>query len=153
MSQAILEAQRAEGTEERCLKRSAAGAISRRTSTRSSRLAPEPLPGLDAAERPPPSAPAPGTAGPIGVEFMHIPDPERRALGAGADGRRRRRRSTGTASSKQLMQADLFEQVLQARYLGTKRYSLEGVDALIPLLDRDARAARRAPARAGGRWR
>ena len=31
--------------------------------------------------------------------------------------------------------ADLFEQVLQARYLGTKRFSLEGVTALIPLLD------------------
>jgi len=30
---------------------------------------------------------------------------------------------------------DLFEQVLQSRYLGTKRFSLEGVTALIPLLD------------------
>jgi len=28
-----------------------------------------------------------------------------------------------------------FEQVLQSRYLGTKRFSLEGVTALIPLLD------------------
>src|SRR5205807_255538 len=34
-----------------------------------------------------------------------------------------------------LVRADLFEQVLQARYLGTKRFSLEGVTALIPLLD------------------
>src|SRR5207302_1634535 len=34
-----------------------------------------------------------------------------------------------------LIRADLFEQVLQARYLGTKRFSLEGVTALIPLLD------------------
>ncbi len=33
------------------------------------------------------------------------------------------------------MRADLFEQVLQARYLGTKRFSLEGVTSLIPLLD------------------
>src|ERR1700747_3164263 len=34
-----------------------------------------------------------------------------------------------------LIRADLFEQVLQSRYLGTKRFSLEGVTALIPLLD------------------
>src|SRR6266567_3734407 len=36
---------------------------------------------------------------------------------------------------ERLIRADLFEQVLQARYLGTKRFSLEGVTALIPLLD------------------
>src|ERR1700743_2117523 len=36
---------------------------------------------------------------------------------------------------ERLVRADLFEQVLQARYLGTKRFSLEGVTALIPLLD------------------
>jgi 2-oxoglutarate dehydrogenase E1 component len=35
----------------------------------------------------------------------------------------------------QLIRADLFEQVLQQRYLGSKRFSLEGVTALIPLLD------------------
>src|SRR5438552_15854593 len=35
----------------------------------------------------------------------------------------------------QLIRADLFEQVLQQRYLGTKRFSLEGVSALIPLVD------------------
>ena len=29
----------------------------------------------------------------------------------------------------------MFEQVLQQRYLGTKRFSLEGVTALIPLVD------------------
>src|SRR5207253_3178608 len=36
---------------------------------------------------------------------------------------------------ERLIRADLFEQVLQARYLGSKRFSLEGVTALIPLLD------------------
>jgi len=36
---------------------------------------------------------------------------------------------------ERLIRADLFEQVLQSRYLGTKRFSLEGVTALIPLLD------------------
>ena len=34
-----------------------------------------------------------------------------------------------------LIRAELFEQVLQARYVGTKRYSLEGLAVLIPLLD------------------
>src|SRR5437879_12461418 len=36
---------------------------------------------------------------------------------------------------ERLIRADLFEQVLQARYLGTKRFSLEGNTALIPMLD------------------
>ena len=34
-----------------------------------------------------------------------------------------------------MIQADLFEQVIQSRYLGTKRFSLEGVTVLIPFLD------------------
>src|SRR5438045_8546086 len=33
------------------------------------------------------------------------------------------------------MQADLFEQTLQQRYLGNKRFSLEGITSLLPLLD------------------
>ena len=36
----------------------------------------------------------------------------------------------------QLIRADIFEQVIQSRYLGTKRFSLEGLTALIPFLDR-----------------
>jgi len=47
---------------------------------------------------------------------------------------------------ERLIRADCFEQVLQARYLGSKRFSLEGVTALIPLLDRVIAAA----AEAGG---
>ncbi|MFZ0805846.1 MAG: 2-oxoglutarate dehydrogenase E1 component [Candidatus Sulfotelmatobacter sp.] len=35
----------------------------------------------------------------------------------------------------QLIRADIFEQVMQQRYLGSKRFSLEGVTALIPLVD------------------
>src|SRR5438094_265899 len=42
---------------------------------------------------------------------------------------------------ERLIRADLFEQVLQARYLGSKRFSLEGVTALIPLLDAILNAA------------
>jgi 2-oxoglutarate dehydrogenase E1 component len=70
----------------------------------------------------------------IGVEFMHITDPERR--------RWIQERMEGPppavdqeAALDQLIRAKLFEQVLQQRYLGTKRFSLEGVTALIPLVD------------------
>ena len=36
---------------------------------------------------------------------------------------------------ERLVRADLFEEVLHGRYPGSKRFSLEGVTALIPLLD------------------
>jgi 2-oxoglutarate dehydrogenase E1 component len=72
--------------------------------------------------------------GTIGAEFMHIPDLARR--------RWIQERMEGVqpdvdqqAALEQLIRADLFEQVLQQRYLGTKRFSLEGVTALIPLVD------------------
>jgi 2-oxoglutarate dehydrogenase E1 component len=73
--------------------------------------------------------------GSIGAEFMHLPQRERRewiqsqmedATEAAVD----RRWLAG-----RLLEADLFEQILQTRYLGTKRYSGEGATALIPLLD------------------
>src|SRR5712672_1218891 len=72
--------------------------------------------------------------GTIGAEFMHLPQIERRRWIA--------ERIEGSAPRvdqakvlERLVRADLFEQVLQSRYLGTKRFSLEGVTALIPLLD------------------
>ena len=72
--------------------------------------------------------------GTIGAEFMHLPQPERRQWIA--------ERIEGSVAEvdqqkvlERLIRADLFEQVLQSRYLGTKRFSLEGVTALIPLLD------------------
>ncbi len=72
--------------------------------------------------------------GTIGADFMHLPQPERRRWIA--------ERIEGPESQvnqqkilERLIRADLFEQVLQSRYLGTKRFSLEGVTALIPLLD------------------
>src|ERR1700694_3126094 len=72
--------------------------------------------------------------GTIGAEFMHLAEPERRRWIAD--------RVEGPESEvdqkrilERLIRADLFEQVLQSRYLGTKRFSLEGVTALIPLLD------------------
>ncbi|MFQ5600422.1 MAG: 2-oxoglutarate dehydrogenase E1 component [Candidatus Krumholzibacteriia bacterium] len=103
----------------------------------------------------------------IGVEFMHIPDPERRcwiaarmeAEAAPARTRppadtRARSSSAGPAPAgrpadaqtgpappdpdrmlRRLATAELFERFVHARYVGTKRYSLEGAAALIPLLD------------------
>src|SRR5215472_13980507 len=73
--------------------------------------------------------------GSIGAEFMHLPQQDRResiqeqmenAAEAPVDRR---------WLAQRLLQADLFEQILQTRYLGTKRYSGEGATALIPLLD------------------
>jgi 2-oxoglutarate dehydrogenase E1 component len=72
--------------------------------------------------------------GSVGAEFVHIPDPARRHW--------IQERMEGTQPAvdpryvlDQLIRADLFEQVLQQRYLGSKRFSLEGVTALIPLVD------------------
>src|SRR6266853_4530733 len=83
--------------------------------------------------------------GTIGVELFHIDDTARRRWISD------RLESDAPAPDRayileRLIRADLFEQVLQARYLGSKRFSLEGVTALIPLLDRVLAAA----AEAGG---
>src|SRR5713226_7238881 len=70
----------------------------------------------------------------IGADFMHLPQPERR--------RWITERVEGPEFEvnqgkilERLIRADLFEQVLQSRYLGSKRFSLEGNTSLIPLLD------------------
>ncbi len=72
--------------------------------------------------------------GTIGAEFMHIPDPERRRWVE-----ERMERDAPEPDQERildlLIRAELFEQVLQTRYIGTKRYSLEGECSLIPLLD------------------
>jgi 2-oxoglutarate dehydrogenase E1 component len=72
--------------------------------------------------------------GTIGVEFEHLPEPERRRWIAerveGPEFEVNREKIL-----ERLIRADLFEQVLQSRYLGSKRFSLEGNTSLIPLLD------------------
>ncbi len=72
--------------------------------------------------------------GTIGVEFMHIASPEKRAWI-----QERMERSYTAPDPRRvltgLIRADVFEQVIQQRYLGTKRFSLEGLTALIPFLD------------------
>src|SRR5580704_1782874 len=72
--------------------------------------------------------------GSIAVEFMHLPDAAKREWI-----QERMEQPAPLPDQKQilerLIQADLFEQVIQSRYLGTKRFSLEGVTVLIPFLD------------------
>ena len=78
--------------------------------------------------------------GTIGAEFVHIDDTERRrwiAERLECDAPQPDR----AFILERLIRAELFEQVLQARYLGSKRFSLEGVTAVIPLLDRVLSAA------------
>jgi len=72
--------------------------------------------------------------GSVGVEFMHIADPARRRWiqermeGVPAPVDRQR-------ALDLLLRADLFEQTLQQRYLGNKRFSLEGNTSLLPAVD------------------
>ncbi|HVV46287.1 MAG TPA: thiamine pyrophosphate-dependent enzyme, partial [Bryobacteraceae bacterium] len=72
--------------------------------------------------------------GTVGVEFMHIADPAKRRW-------IQERFENDEATSDRgrildlLVRADIFEQFLQTRYPGAKRFSLEGITALIPALD------------------
>jgi 2-oxoglutarate dehydrogenase E1 component len=78
--------------------------------------------------------------GTIGVEYMYIADPERK------DWLQHRMESTRNypaldAGSKKrvlekIVEAESFERFLHTKYVGHKRFSLEGGEALIPLLDR-----------------
>src|SRR5580692_10106796 len=80
--------------------------------------------------------------GTIGVEFMHIPEREKRQW---IQERMEAEVEMPAADRERILEwlvrAEIFEQVLQTRYLGTKRYSLEGEAALLPLLDAILNAA------------
>ena len=77
--------------------------------------------------------------GHVGVEFMHIADPDvrrwlqermeetRNSEALGVDVRRR--------ILNRLNAAEAFERFLHATYVGHKRFSLEGAETLIPMLD------------------
>src|SRR5712691_11814857 len=77
----------------------------------------------------------------IGVEINHIYSPERRRwIYERMESPAPESEVTDTNKDQQrildlLIRADIFEQVMQQRYLGSKRFSLEGVTALIPLVD------------------
>ena len=76
----------------------------------------------------------------IGVEFMHIQDPtERQWLIDRMESCRNRpafSRDEKKAILQKLQQATLFENFLHRKFLGQKRFSLEGGEIIIPLLDR-----------------
>jgi len=96
-------------------------------------LPPEPIPELDFDGEDADEARG-YYCGTIAAEFMHIPSRERREWIA-----TRFETEAPETDEKRildlLIKADIFEQVIQSRYLGTKRFSLEGVTALIPFLD------------------
>lgn len=75
----------------------------------------------------------------IGVEFMHLQDPaERRWLQDRMEPVQNRpdpERGVRLRILEKLHQAALFEQFLHKKYLGQTRFSLEGADAIIPMLD------------------
>jgi 2-oxoglutarate dehydrogenase E1 component len=72
--------------------------------------------------------------GTIAAEFMHIASVEQRQWL-----QEKMEQTPPTMDQTRiltdLIRADIFEQVIQSRYLGSKRFSLEGLTVLIPFLD------------------
>jgi 2-oxoglutarate dehydrogenase E1 component len=75
----------------------------------------------------------------VGVEYMHLQDPqEQRWLQERMEPTNNRPRLTPEAKIRileKLVSSALFEQFLNKKYVGVTRFSLEGGDAVIPLLD------------------
>ncbi|RUA01927.1 MAG: 2-oxoglutarate dehydrogenase E1 component, partial [Deltaproteobacteria bacterium] len=75
----------------------------------------------------------------IGVEYMHLQDPEeRRWLQERMEPKRNRpdlTRNDRIRIIKMLKASALFERFLNKKYVGITRFSLEGGDVIIPLLD------------------
>ncbi len=76
--------------------------------------------------------------GPIGVEFMHIQDPDQKAwIQRRIEGAPWQGAFTPEAKRtilRQLTEAEGFEAFCQKRYVGTKRFGLEGGEVTIPAL-------------------
>ena len=82
----------------------------------------------------------------IGIEYMHIQDPEQRAW---FQQKLELKYQKPTHDEQlrvleKLNQAEAFETFLQTKYVGQKRFSLEGGESLIPLLDEILQGAARA---------
>ncbi len=77
--------------------------------------------------------------GKIGVEFMHIQDPEQKAwIQEKIEGGLNHTEFTPEgkrAILKRLTAADQFEKFLHTKYTGTKRFGLEGGEALVPAVE------------------
>ncbi len=78
--------------------------------------------------------------GTVGVEFMHIQDPEQKAwIQQRIEGTRNQPRfgaEEKRAILAQLSMAETFEKFLDRKYTGTKRFGLDGAEAMIPALER-----------------
>ena len=83
--------------------------------------------------------------GPVGVEFMHIQDPEQKAWiqrrVEGAPWRTRFEAAGRRTILQHLTEAEGFETFCQRRYVGTKRFGLEGAEVVIPALHAIIRSA------------
>ena len=75
----------------------------------------------------------------IGVEYMHIADQEqRRWLRMRMEGNRNEEALSKEAQLRildKLVEAEAFEQFLHTRFVGHKRFSLEGGETLVPTID------------------
>ena len=75
----------------------------------------------------------------VGIEFMHISDPEERKRLAERIEPVRCAEPIPRESQRRVLQklnaAEAFERFLHTKYIGHKRFSLEGAEAVIPLLD------------------
>src|SRR5262249_53842914 len=73
----------------------------------------------------------------VGVEYMHIMDPEERRWIAGRVERRYQKPDHDEQKHilNRLNAAEAFETFLQTKFVGQRRFSLEGGESLIPLLD------------------
>ncbi len=77
--------------------------------------------------------------GSIGVQYMHIDDPEPKFwLQEKMESSRNKRDLTRDCQTRiltRLTDAEIFEEFLAKKYVGAKRFGLEGAESLIPLLD------------------
>ncbi|MFL6180473.1 MAG: multifunctional oxoglutarate decarboxylase/oxoglutarate dehydrogenase thiamine pyrophosphate-binding subunit/dihydrolipoyllysine-residue succinyltransferase subunit [Actinomycetes bacterium] len=73
----------------------------------------------------------------IGIEYMHIQDPEQRRWIQARFERAHERPNPDEQLHilRRLNAAEAFEAFLQTKYVGQKRFSLEGSESVIPLLD------------------
>ena len=73
----------------------------------------------------------------VGIEYMHIQDPEQRRWiqDRVERGHTRIDRQEQLRILRRLNAAEAFENFLQTKYVGQKRFSLEGGESVIPLLD------------------
>jgi len=75
----------------------------------------------------------------VGVEFTHIQDPGRRQWLMRRMEETENRSPLGASEKLRVLEkicaAELFERFLHTKFVGQKRFSLEGAEALIPLLD------------------